>query len=47
MELVSEITKHKRSLHFLAYCVSYILVGQLVTFLGPFIPYLAEHQNKV
>ena len=31
--------------HFLAYCLSFLAYGAILTGLGPIIPYLAEYQH--
>ena len=46
MDKVNYVLKHPHLLAYLSYCFSYIGYGMLVTSLGPYIPYIAEDENR-
>lgn len=43
----NQILSHPNFKHFLAYCLSYIILGSVITCLGPMFPYLAVDQHRI
>lgn len=40
-----KVNRNQNKFHFIAYCLSFIAYGAILTGLGPLIPYLADEQH--